>query len=319
MNALKAKPALAAVFMWVAIGHFSASVTAESAPQNTNADTPYPAIHASTKRSVIEHGRYLVLHVGVCGHCHSETNGVPGPDGEVHLSGRVGAPFSVPNLTPARTGIGSFSDGAIARALRYNVGSDGRALFLMDFNFSDEDLTAIVSYLRSLKPEERQVPRTEIKIPRPDRLRAKPSKTSPRGISVERGRYLVESVADCGGCHTPRDGTTGRITLPEFSGGVAFNIDKYPDRTYWTANLTRSGRLATFKENDFVARFRAGRLLEGSPMPWEAWSLMQEDDLRSIYRYLELVPAASVTEHPSVEIKPSEQTATSAATNQGTP
>lgn len=41
----------------------------------------------------------------------------------------------------------------------------------------------------------------------------------------------------------------------------------------------------------FVARFRAGRVIANSPMPWQAFRKMSDDDLRAIYRYLKTVPA----------------------------
>jgi hypothetical protein len=44
-------------------------------------------------------------------------------------------------------------------------------------------------------------------------------------------------------------------------------------------------------EDQFVARFRQGRVVPGSPMPWQAFSKLNDDDLRSIYRYLRTVPA----------------------------
>ena len=53
-------------------------------------------------------------------------------------------------------------------------------------------------------------------------------------------------------------------------------------------------------EEQFVARFRQGRLLPGSPMPWQAFSRMSEDDLRSIYRYLKSVPAVKRDVGPPV-------------------
>jgi mono/diheme cytochrome c family protein len=276
---------------------------------------PLPDIHASKSHSVIERGRYLVRHVAVCGHCHSETNGVPGADGEVHLSGQVVSAsvsidgtmtrfdFIYPNITPdMKTGIGSFADAEIARALRYGVARDGHALGFMNFNLSDDDLTAVISYLRTLKPIEKERPRV-LGIPGPA-ARAAPLKHSPRGTSVEKGRYLVEGVGDCGGCHSQRDLRTGKPTAPAFSGGVPIPDDRDPKRIFWTANLTGGGRLATLDEKGFVARFKAGRLLEGSPMPWEALQGMEEGDLRSIYRYLKSVPAAVTAEHPPFEITP---------------
>ena len=44
-------------------------------------------------------------------------------------------------------------------------------------------------------------------------------------------------------------------------------------------------------EDAFVARFRAGRVIPHSPMPWHGFQRMSDDDLRAIYRYLKTVPA----------------------------
>ena len=64
--------------------------------------------------------------------------------------------LTAPNITPdPETGIGKWSDDAVARAIREGIGLDGRALFsLMPYEeyrrIPDEDLAAIVVYIRSL-------------------------------------------------------------------------------------------------------------------------------------------------------------------------
>jgi mono/diheme cytochrome c family protein len=284
---------------------------------------------------VVARGRYLVLHAAACGHCHSTTNGAPGPSGEVELSGVAPQPvafrpdaasprapdappaggfqgfqLSSPNITSdVKTGIGALSDASIARTLRYGVTHDGRKVRVMNYNFSDDDLTAVVSYLRTTKPLEHEVPRVEFNLPPGifptgnfptdnTATQAKPLKRSPRGISVANGRYLVESVGDCTACHTPRDMRTGQSGSP-MSGGGSSPGENNPQLI--SANLTRGGRLATWSEKDFVARFRAGPLLDGSLMPWAAFQGMHEDDLRSIYRYLKSLPAAPTPEPPTAK------------------
>lgn len=57
-----------------------------------------------------------------------------------------------------------------------------------------------------------------------------------------------------------------------------------------TPNLTpdtTTGHITQWTEDDFVARFRAGRRLPGSPMPWDSYALMRDADLRAIFRYLQ--------------------------------
>ncbi len=60
-----------------------------------------------------------------------------------------------------------------------------------------------------------------------------------------------------------------------------------------------TGRIATWTEEQVVARFRGGERLPGSPMPWRA-GRMTDDDLRAIYRYLRTVPAVEHDPGPSL-------------------
>ena len=76
-----------------------------------------------------------------------------------------------PNLTPdPETGSGSWSDDALARAIREGIGHDGRALFpMMPYEnyrqMPDEDLASVVVFLRSLPPVRNPLPKTEIIFP----------------------------------------------------------------------------------------------------------------------------------------------------------
>ena len=76
-----------------------------------------------------------------------------------------------PNITPDReTGVGSWTDDQLARAIREGIGHNGQALFyLMPYesysHLSDEDLASVVVYLRSLKPVYHVVPPTQIRFP----------------------------------------------------------------------------------------------------------------------------------------------------------
>jgi hypothetical protein len=42
-----------------------------------------------------------------------------------------------------------------------------------------------------------------------------------------------------------------------------------------------------------MARFRAGRVWRGSPMPWESYKGMTDADLESIWLYLRALPPTS--------------------------
>jgi mono/diheme cytochrome c family protein len=294
------------------------------ARQNLKFDAPYPAVEASADPAVIARGHYLVRVAAPCAGCHGDPAQLDAmlSGAEVPLSG--GTVFDIPpgkfyvrNLTPdPATGLGNVPANAIARALRFNVGHDGRALLpFMEFQgFSDEDLVAVVSYLKSQPAVRNPVPAHQFTLlgkvvratvlAKPVGPKEAPPAVSPRGATVENGRYLVESVSLCGACHTARNPMTGEFTGPPLGGAREFESDSV--RSWSPPNLTKdpkTGVLARFDEDAFVARFRAGRLLPGAPMPWEAYSRMSEDDLRAIHRYLMTVPAAENDVGPPVVAK----------------
>lgn len=140
--------------------------------QHLTYDAPYPEIKASTDPAIIEKGKHITLVTKGCVHCHSPNNNVNLllQKGEVpSLAGakKVETPFGTfytPNITPdAKTGIGSMTDAELARVLRYGIKSNGEAVlpFMQGQDMSDEDMTAVISYLRSLKPVENKVPENE--------------------------------------------------------------------------------------------------------------------------------------------------------------
>jgi mono/diheme cytochrome c family protein len=183
---------------------------------------------------------------------------------------------------------------------------------------SDEDLMAVVSYLRTQAPVHNPVPAHQYallgKVVRATVLanpvgpHETPPRASPRGATVENGRYLVESVALCWSCHTERNHATGALSGPRFGGTTGFTDSADPGHSWSPPNITsdaETGRLGALTEDEFVARFRAGRLLPRSPMPWQGYQQVAEDDLRAIYRYLKTVPAVRRDVGPPlVEVKP---------------
>jgi mono/diheme cytochrome c family protein len=281
--------------------------------QHLTFDAPYPEVTASSDPAVIERGRYIVRDVAPCAACHGDPaqRAAYAKGADVPLIG--GFVFDIPpgkfyprNLTPdTATGLGNVPDRAIARALRYGVGHDGRALlpFMEMQGLSDDDLQAVVSYLRTQPPVRNPVPAHQYTLlgkvvkatalAKPVGPAATPLVRAPRGASVETGRYLVESVALCWACHTQRSQATGALTGPRFGGSTGFTESDDPRRSWSPPNITsdgETGRLGRLTEDQFVARFRQGRVIPGSPMPWQAFSRLAEDDLRSIYRYLKTVP-----------------------------
>ena len=283
------------------------------ARQNLEFDATYPKVAATTDSAVVERGRYVVRVLAPCAACHGDpTQRAAFASGaDVPLSG--GYVFEIPpgkfyvrNLTPdPETGLGNVADSAIARALRYGVGHDGRALlpFMEMQGLADDDLQAVVSYLRTQAPVRNPIPPhyynalgkvvKATALSKPVGPSSTPPVTAPHGVSVETGRYLAESVSLCWACHTERSQMTGALTGPRFGGTTGFTEADDPAHSWSPPNITsdpETGRLGKMTEDEFVARFRQGRVIPGSPMPWQAFARMADDDLRSIYRYLKSVP-----------------------------
>ena len=118
----------------------------------------------------VERGQYLA-HIMDCGGCHHTGAFTPEPNLETPLAGAdVGfeipgmGVFYPPNLTPDQeTGLGKWSDAEIITAFTTGVRPDGRQLspampWISYAHITAEDATALVAYLRSLKPVEHKVP-----------------------------------------------------------------------------------------------------------------------------------------------------------------
>jgi mono/diheme cytochrome c family protein len=290
----------------------AAAVAGVEARWTRTFDAPYPAIGATSDPALIENGRYLAYGPGACAYCHVPKSDWAALDrGEnLPLSGAHAFPlpfgtFYSPNLTPDReTGIGRRSDGELARMLRHGVRADGRApMPLMEYQaMSDEDLTAILSFLRSQPPVYREVPDHQLDfigraifafVIRPTTDRAAP-RITPRGATVVRGEYLANNVAVCVACHTNRSAADGSFTGPKFAGGLKMDYAADPTKVQAPPNLTpdaRTGRITQWSEQDFVDRFRRGATFGESIMPWGAYRRMTGEDLRAIYRYLRTLPA----------------------------
>lgn len=285
-------------------------VVTVSLRQNLRYDAPYPDLHASADSAVIARGKEIVWGAGHCADCHSVINvdsmlnlGIePALSGARKFALPFGDIYSM-NITPDKeTGIGGFTDKEIARSLRYGVHPDGTAVFdFMAFHdVADEDLTAVISYLRSRPAVRNEVPEHRLNAigkaikafmvkpagpsgPVPERMQ--------RDTSAAYGRYLAFNVAECNGCHTMRDMTGGFIGEP-FAGGGPMESEDGISPALIPPNLTTdsSGRLFGWSQETFLKRFRQGKIIPYSHMPWNSYSRMSENDLKALYNFLKSLP-----------------------------
>ncbi len=196
----------------------------------------------------------------------------------------------------------------MARSLRYGVARDGRALFdFMPFhNLCDEDMVAVLSFLRAQPPMKNSVPDNQLNflgkavkafLIKPVGPDGEVSKSVKQDTTAEYGKYLAHYVTNCKGCHTNRSLITGAYIGPEFTGGLKLDA---PDGSYCvTPNLTpdkQTGRMTNWTQEEFIARFRAPRAIKTSDMPWDQFRKMSDDDLKAIYKYLKtLAPVQNDT------------------------
>jgi len=288
---------------------------------NKTYDIPYPDLEVSTDSAIIARGEYLALGPAHCIGCHLKDLDafIRAEEGEFEpLQGGVELPLGPigtvypPNLTPDKeTGIGRYSDGQIFRMMRHAVKPDGMAslsLMMPFWNMADEDLIAIVSYLRSLDPVYNEVSmaqytfmgkaiRSFTPLFKPVYDPTPPEKAPPMEPTVERGEYLARYVANCVGCHTNRDPATFKAIGPEFAGGFEMepleelNLKYGIDPDIWTrsTNITShpNSALSKFQTlEEWKTRFRAGRLIINSPMDWGAFSRMTDEDLEALWVFL---------------------------------
>jgi mono/diheme cytochrome c family protein len=281
-------------------------------------DVRGPALSASTDPAVIERGRYLVHGPAHCVQCHTTSDrnrpeqipNTPLRGGLAFHLGPLGTRYAR-NLTAHATGIAGLSDAQLARSIRTGVMYDGELSILMRFagaQLSDEDLVAVLSYLRSLAPVANAVPQGHWTPAGKAILRYAFPKIEPRTAqgpahvpageapTVERGRYLADHVMMCAACHTTLDEGTMRYTGPPHGGSApepSHGDDAHME--FVAPNLTShpTGVVGRLTEDAFVARMRGGRVYRSSIMPWESFARTTDVDLRSVYRYLRTIPPAA--------------------------
>ncbi len=274
--------AAAAVFVYVEASAFDTSMSKVYAVES-------PSLAASSDPGVIARGQHLAESLGGCMGCHgTDLGGGPGDS-----MGPIGIIYP-PNLTAGQGGIGAvYSDAQLARVIRHGVKADGRSLRFMPAQdlswWPDDDLIAIVSYMRSRPPVDRITPTSKVGIVGKvlDRLDMVPldvarridhsvvhAKTLAASATPEYGAYLARS---CTGCHGSG-----------LSGG---KIPGAPPELPIPANLTPDETgLKHYTEADFLRLLATGIKPNGKPldpfMPIATLRAMTEVEQRALWAYL---------------------------------
>jgi mono/diheme cytochrome c family protein len=253
----------------------------------TVALAPVPADAAAHAR-----GRHIAMTRG-CVDCHGADMG----GAKVIDDPAMGRAYG-PNLTRGRGGRATdLRDEDWVRAIRHGVAKNGHPLYLMPSleysHFTDDDLGAVIAYIKSVPPVDREsVPLTVGPVARALMVAGKLPLAAEQinqvafkrevvqtGVTVAYGRYLA---VGCTGCHGPN-----------LSGG---KIDVGPPDWPPAANLTPAGDLARWTDKEFFVALRTAKRPDDRElsivMP-RAFGQMTDDELMAIWLYLKTVPPAA--------------------------
>ena len=257
---------------------------------------------------IVARGKYIFGAAGGCG-CHTEPKQALNSGGR-RYDGLFGTVYSS-NITPDRqTGIGSWSDDQIVTAIRLGRRPNGERLIPVHpypvFNgMAEDDLRAVVPYLRTVPPVNRPNQSKKITVPFFESVflpawlaafapREKPPPAAP-AAGLARGEYLVRAVGHCGECHTPR-GVTQAVDNSRFlagnpkgpDGDPVPNItpDKDTGLTWSEEEITEYLSTGNKPDGD-VAGGLMGEVIQGTSAGYK--DLTKADRL-AIARYLKSLP-----------------------------
>jgi cytochrome c553 len=265
---------------------------------NKKYDNPIVEMEVAGTAAQIARGQKLAH---ICANCHALQGQLPlsGLNLVTHLGLPPLGTLYAPNLTPAGN-INDWTDGELIRAIREGVHKNGRSLLVMPSgifrNLSDEDVKALVAYLRSQPATGKPTPDNQFNLVgalfmnlNDFRTAQAPvgSVTAPAQGTLEYGRYMVDIIG-CRSCH-------GR----QLQGRVDDGKPGPPPGP----NLTRI--IPQWTEEQFMTLFNTGELPGGGTvpllslpdgyqeprMPWH-WirAMTTDEELKAIYAYLQSLP-----------------------------
>jgi mono/diheme cytochrome c family protein len=260
-------------------------------------------------QALLERGKYLVNGPVACGNCHNSRDDkmafIPGKEfaGGFHIVEEGVFDAHAANITPdPDTGIGTWTDEEIITAIREGKTPDGRIIFppmaVPTYNaMSDDDVKAIVAYLRTVPAVHNEVPESKYMIPQQAMPPAKGDPAPPASDKVAYGGYIVNALAHCFECHTPftPEGVPDMTKI----GAGGFSITLGPDMVVVTANITSDAEtgIGNWSDDDIKKAITDGVRPDGThlapPMPYGFFKTMTAEDLDAVVAYLRTIPAIS--------------------------
>lgn len=234
------------------MGLFFLSWIATPAQTGDSSDAqPASAADAGQGEGILARGQYLA-DAANCYSCHTRAGGVPFSGG-VAFETPFGRIYST-NITPdGTTGIGSWKEDDLRRAMHEGIAADGSHLFPA-FPYpsytkvEDADVAAIYAYLRSLQPASYTPPKNGLLFSQRwalaiwNALFFKSGRFVPdtsQSTEWNRGAYLTAGLGHCGACHTPRNVFMAELSDKAYEGGVVMDrVAENKVRRWSAVNLT---------------------------------------------------------------------------------
>lgn len=238
----------------------------------------------------VEVGKKLAEGILACGSCHTTGSFAGEPRQDMYLAGdvwtlKVEGTITVPNITPDKeTGIGSWTDGELIRAITRGLNKDNKQLFPAmpwpEFGvaLSKEELYALVAYLRTVpEPVKNEVGESDLTLmvstvkatgmlynmatKSPAFAEYRPRTDTP----VERGKRLA-FLGACVDCHAY---APGAMAIPKYGEPLAggLPLERIGENPVVSSNLSpdlETG-IGSFTDEELFESIKYGKRLR--PLP----------------------------------------------------
>lgn len=254
---------------------------------------------------------------GGCASCHA----VPGQDDRKKLGGGLvfHTPFGTlraPNISPDETsGIGNWSLGDFARAMREGVSPAGRHYYpafpyTSYQRMAPEDVADLYAYMKTLPKVVQASEPHDMKFPfnitrglglwKLAFLDGKPFTPDPkRDAQWNKGAYLVNGPGHCAECHSPRNAAGAVVPSQRFSGGPD------PEGRGFVPNITQAANgLQKWSAGDIAELLKTGFTPDydsvgGSMAPViRNTSQLSDEDRAAMAAYIKSLPAIETPPRP---------------------
>ncbi len=261
---------------------------------------PVLNLEVNTSNDKIKRGKELVQGLGACGSCHGIN---PNPDsalaGGRELVDNYGVLFAA-NLTPSISGIGNYNLSQFIDAIRLNKSK--KSEFMSGYfhrglkKASNDDLTAIYAYLKTLTPVKNEIFKRAITF----------WERNTTGLFEERaeflgyiapisdsnpkiyGKYLVDRVADCAGCH---QADSPLFSDADYLGGGKVLLKGSQQKITPALKPKYNPNLKNWTEANFLHYLKTGRTADGQAVsseycPTNFYATAPQSDLKAVANYL---------------------------------